>query len=173
MMSRADGQLAQTSGVGILAVVVLYLIVCWVCQPRFQLVWRVSVAVGALCVLVCRVGLVARRSGLIVRLVVEWPLWSGERTSEPGSVDSAKRLRFTLRDASRVTDLAVYSSCVVKVAPNSRESLGLFGHERSPFLGVAKEHGAEPLLAVMPGASPAAPHRVADLHRGLMALLPV
>ena len=78
-----------------------------------------------------------------------------------------------MRDASRIADLAVYSSCVVKVAPNSGESLGLFGHERCPFVGVTMEHGAEPLVAVIAGVSPTTPHCIADLHCGLVALLPV
>ena len=70
MVSRTGGQLVETSGVGNVAVIVLYIVMCWVCQPLIRLVWRVSVAVGALCVLGCRVGLVARWCGLIVCLVV-------------------------------------------------------------------------------------------------------
>ena len=48
MVSRTGGQLVETSGVGNVAVIVLYIVMCWVCQPLIRLVWRVSVAVGAL-----------------------------------------------------------------------------------------------------------------------------
>ena len=63
-MARTGGQLAETGGVGNVAVVELYIVICWVWQSLLGLVWRVSMAVGALCVLACRLGLVARLCGL-------------------------------------------------------------------------------------------------------------
>ena len=105
-------------------------------------------------------------------MVVRWPFWLGERASKSGCVDGSKRLGLTVRNASGVAELAVDSSSVVKVAPSSRESLGLFDHERCPFLRVSVEHQAEPLVAVVTDVSTTAPHCVADLHGSLVALLP-
>ena len=48
------GQLAETGGVGNVAVVKLHICLCWVWRYLFELVWRVSVAVLALCILVCQ-----------------------------------------------------------------------------------------------------------------------
>ena len=80
-VSRTGGQLVETSGVGDVAVVGVEIVVCWVCQLLIRLVWQVSVAVGALYVLACRVGLVARWCRLVRCLVVGRPLWLGERPS--------------------------------------------------------------------------------------------
>ena len=53
-MAVTDGQLAETGGVGHVAVVELYVVLGWVWQSLLGLVRRVSVAVVALCVLACR-----------------------------------------------------------------------------------------------------------------------
>ena len=47
-------QLAETGGVGHVAVVELYVVLGWVWQSLFGLVRRVCVAVAALSVLACR-----------------------------------------------------------------------------------------------------------------------
>ena len=78
-----------------------------------------------------------------------------------------------MRNTRGVTKLAVYSSNVVKVTPNSRESPGLLGHERCPFMRVSVKRSAEPLVAMVSDVSPTAPHCVANLQRSLVAHLPV
>ena len=77
MWAVTGGQLAEIGGVGDVAVVELNNFLCWVWQFLLGLVWRVGVAVVALCVLACRLSLVARLCGWVVGLVVGCPLWSG------------------------------------------------------------------------------------------------
>ena len=53
-MAVTGGQLAETGGVGNVAVVELNNFLCWVWKFLLGLVWRVSVAVLALCSLTCQ-----------------------------------------------------------------------------------------------------------------------
>ena len=53
-MAVTGGQLAETGGVGNVAVVKMDNFVCWVWQFLLGLVWRVSVAVLALCSWICQ-----------------------------------------------------------------------------------------------------------------------